>query len=325
MDVNIVDGPTLETQLTNVQKGRPPLEREPIFKLSWSSFPNSPDPRGGETALTILGGLTISDPAGVSSHWLPSFNPPEPPATQLPEGTLHPFLRAAMRESLIPFKTYFYDTNGTVQDYLLVPRDNPHFAGAFNPISILIVSESVGNTRVVEAYQFPPSTFLNKDTVDEDEAVPSSADVESSGLVDDLAATLEALTVNEDPKTLRLPSPLWNGSTGLLNGQLLTLGREDFDRFVDGSQSDDLALPLKGGMVWADETQANEMKLTKVSVYCHTSLTANGDVNGSINRPDFSLPGIEISPFNFTISVHNYSLAPGPRPSNMPSRLPFLF
>jgi syntaxin-binding protein 5 len=272
MDVNVVDGHKLEKHLSQhkgaVEDGTPPPNREPIFKLSWSAFPNSSDPRGGETALTILGGLTMGEAVGLSVHWLPAFNPPEPPATST-TGTrkgLHLFIRNAMRESLTPSNTYFYCTSGIAQDYLLIPRESPHFSGAFDPISILILSEAEGDSRVVEAYQFPPPTFL---------ATAEEADQASKGetrdaadlsecLVDTLASTLKSLEMNDEPQRLRLPTSLLNGSSGLLNGQLLKLERDVYQILIGENVADSPIIPLNGGFAWADDAKANELKLSKV-------------------------------------------------------------
>ncbi|KAF8215929.1 lethal giant larvae like, C-terminal-domain-containing protein, partial [Mycena galopus ATCC 62051] len=188
---------------------------EPIYKLAWSSFPNSSDPRGGETALTILG-----EPTGLNVQWLPAFNPSEPPNPAAPQTALHPFMRTAMQTSLLPISDFFYYTPGIAQDFFLVPRNSPHFSGQYDPTAILISIESVGDARVVEAYQFPPPTFLASSAPEE--AEPSGSDV-----VDDLESTLKALNVNDhDPHMLRLPTPLWFGSTGVFQAQLLTLDRD---------------------------------------------------------------------------------------------------
>ncbi|OBZ79959.1 Uncharacterized protein C1F3.03 [Grifola frondosa] len=60
-DLSTVDATKLESTST------PAVPREPIFKLAWSSFPNSSDPRGGETVLTVLGGLAIDALPGLTA------------------------------------------------------------------------------------------------------------------------------------------------------------------------------------------------------------------------------------------------------------------
>ncbi|EEB86978.1 hypothetical protein MPER_15884, partial [Moniliophthora perniciosa FA553] len=63
LHVNVVDAARLEIHLNQESSGP---QREPIFKLSWCSFSNSSDPRGGDTALVVLGGSQITDSPGVT-------------------------------------------------------------------------------------------------------------------------------------------------------------------------------------------------------------------------------------------------------------------
>ncbi|KAJ6621080.1 lethal giant larvae like, C-terminal-domain-containing protein [Mycena sp. CBHHK59/15] len=286
-NVNVVDPLELE------KHHDAPFEREPIYKLSWSSFSNSSDPRGGQTALTILGGLIMADgeAAGLNVYWLPAFNPPEPPTiTQAP---LHPFMRSAMQASLIPLSEFFYCTPGVAQDFFLVPRNSPHFSGHHDPTAIVILTESVGNTRAVETYQFPPPVFLASS-----ELVTEKEDEESGSVVDDLASTLKSLTVDDDPHPLRLPVPLYFGATGLLGAQLLTLDRDSYESFVGGKRSDSFALPLRGGAAWADESKAREMRLAKYQLP-RVLMTHHRDLAAALQFHDISaqlLTSAEASP-----------------------------
>lgn len=260
MNVNIVDGAELEAYMAK-PPGPPTGGREPVFKMSWSAFANSSDPRGGETALTILGGLDMDEAPGVSSMWLPAFNPSDPPeGTDSTRTSLHPFLRSAMRESLTPLNSYFYYTKGIAQDFLLLPRDNPHFGGSFDPTAILILEESVGHARVVEAHEFPPPSFL----------IPVGEAPDSAGLLSpdaltlkELSSTLKDLRSSADPKPLRLHASLWDACTGLLGGQLIKMEREPYDRMI-ALHVDDPILPLKGGLAWTEEKKASEYKMSKV-------------------------------------------------------------
>lgn len=251
----------------------PPPEREPIFKLSWSSYFDSTDPRGGKTTLAILGGLNAGEAAGLTVIQLPAFNPLDPPASTSPTAQLpllHPSIRAAMRESLDPLESFFYFTQGVVQDYLLVPKQSPHFAGCFDPIGILLLIEGQGDTRVIEAYQYPPPEFsfaLNtKGTLP---ISPGAKKDPLESLADDLASTLEDLQMTGEPQRLALPGTLLNGSTGLLDGQLLKLERDTHQTLIGDTIIDDLALLLKGGLAWADEAKTNDLKLAKVR--CHVA------------------------------------------------------
>ncbi|KAJ7293050.1 WD40 containing snare-dependent exocytosis protein [Mycena rebaudengoi] len=253
---------TLDTVNVNFESRRDvsPLEREPIYKLAWSSFSNSPDPRGGPTALTILGGLVMAqDQApGLTVQWLPAFNPPEPPATLGPAVALHSFMRSAMQASVVPSSDFFYCTSGIAQDFSLVPRSSPHLGGHYDPLAILILVESMGDTRIVEAYQFPPPVFLASP-----EPEPEENAGQSESLVDDLASTLKALAVDDDPHTIRLPTPLSFAATGILGAQLYALDQESHGLLVGGEQEDAFTLPLRGGAAWTDESKARELRLAK--------------------------------------------------------------
>lgn len=274
IDVNIVDTDKLDEHLFREQEenpGPPPSEREPIFKLSWSAYSNSSDPRGGETTLTILGGLNAGDAPGLSVLRFPSFNPPEPPVANAPDShTLNPFWRVEMRKSLNPSKTVFYYTQEVVQDYLLVPQQSPHFAGTFDPTAILLLTNSRGGTRAVEARQFPPPEFSSVNDSKTGTPTPSKGeDDPMDSLADDLAMTLKALQTSNEPRRLRLPTALVNGTSGLAHGQLLKFERETYDRLIDDKLDviDD-QLPLKGGVAWANDIQANDLKLSKVRKPC---------------------------------------------------------
>jgi syntaxin-binding protein 5 len=271
-DVNIVDTEKLDEHLFQGSGGdRPPAsEREPIFKLSWSSYSNSSDPRGGDTTLTILGGLHLGDATGLSVLNLPPFNPPEPPVPNPPGShMLNPFWRTAMRNSLNPSKTYFYYTQEVVQDYLLIPRQSPHFSGTYDPIAILLLTESRGDTRVVEAYQFPPPEFFSGMAIHNSkiDTPLKSEENPTDSLANDLATTLKVLQTSDEPRRLRLPTMLMNGNSGLAHGQLLKLERETYEALcIDNPDVDDgLELPMKGGVAWADEIKTNDLKLSKAS------------------------------------------------------------
>lgn len=277
-EVNIVDGDKIEQYLPNgnvaEKEPAPSADREPIFKLSWSGFPNSPDPRGGETALTILGGLTAGDEFGVTVLWLPPFNPPEPPASTSSniQKNLHPSLRKAMRDSVISSKSYSYATAGPAQDFLLLPRDSPHFAAAFDPISIIFLSDAAGDSRAMEAFQFPPPEFVSP-IVSASENVPNEASttVNASGPLDvedalseDLASTLRAMSMDDDPKRLKLSPSLWNGNSGVVHADIVKLEHDAYETFTAESDIGDDELSLNGGTAWTNEAKAAEAKLSKV-------------------------------------------------------------
>ncbi|KAF8078965.1 hypothetical protein FPV67DRAFT_1663632 [Lyophyllum atratum] len=211
LDVNLVDTGRLDECITQRKRGEAvlPPEREPIFKLSWSGFSNSSDPRGGKTALAILGGLNPGEAAGLTVIQLPpsilqNRQAPTSPNSQQP--SLHLDMRKAMRDSLDPVESYFYFTQGVVQDFLLIPRKSPHFAGSFDPVAVLLLTEGEGGTRTVEAYQYPPSVFSSTDS--RSPAPAQQADTKKDALeslADDLADTLQSLQNNDEPQHLILP------------------------------------------------------------------------------------------------------------------------
>ena len=154
-DVHIADASRLDAALADpASKGKVDI-REPIFKLAWSGFPNSTDPRGGETVLTVLGGLRPEDIPGVTALLLPALNPPESPSPTQGSVTLHPLVRDAMRLSAIPKNSHCYATVGVPQDFLLLARESPHFSAVYDPYTILLLSDATKGARASEAYQFP--------------------------------------------------------------------------------------------------------------------------------------------------------------------------
>lgn len=230
--------------------------REPIFKVAWSGLSNSTDPRGGETSLAILGGLSPSD-HGMTTFWLPPFNPPEPTEPSQ-SSSLTSYWRDAILTSLSPLKTYFYPLAAIPQEFFLVPKDTLHFSGTRDPIAVIFVLEMPDNARVTKAFEYPPPVFT-ADTELHDET-NSGGDLQ-----DDLAATLQALSINSDARVLRLPSSLWQPSCGLIGGQILSIEADQYTGLQELVRSSRQDIPLKGGFAWSDETRANELKFSKVS------------------------------------------------------------
>ena len=274
INVNLVDSDALAADLDNKEKNQvQQLTREPIFKLSWSSFSNSSDPRGGETTLTILGGRDTSKPPGLTVYLFPPFNPTEPPSTPLsPKNeNLHPFFRSSMVKSLNLSKSFFYETfNGVVQDYLLIPRNSPHLAGNFDPYAILLLTESTHNARTVRAYQFPPPGFV-KTNLDPPEA---PIEVETKEEIEELpAASLKSPSlptppeksprqINYTPSPIRTPFTLSAVASDILGGCLFKIENDVYQSFVD-EDFNDLHLTLNGGQIYADP----DLKLTKVCYF----------------------------------------------------------
>lgn len=264
-DVNIADAGRLDEALSNPHKS-PGGAREPIFKLAWSGFPDSEDPRGDHTVLSVLGGLKSDDMPGVTAILLSPFNPPEPSALGAPSNTVHPDIRAAMRVSVTPANLHTYSTVGTPQDFLLLPRDSPHFSGAWDPHAILLLSDGSKDSRAVEAYQFPPPIFaISKIAPTPVSPEPTPAEGESSEdvLSDEIAATLESMKLNDDPKPLILPPALWNGPSGVVAGELVSLEKEAYGALTMDNASSEESIRLKGGAAWVEDLEG-QMKLIRV-------------------------------------------------------------
>ena len=266
--VNLVDFDALAEHLSDEKNEVQQLTREPIFKLSWSSFSNSSDPRGGETTLTVLGGLDTSKPPGLTVLLFPPFNPPEHPSTPLsPKNeNLHPFFRSSMVESLNPSKSFFYETFGVVQDYLLMPRNSPHLAGSFDPYAILLLTESIHNARTVQAYQYPPPGFIKTNRGPPE--VPIEVEIKE-GVEELSAANLQSpqptlpgkspRQINNTPSLIRTPFTLSAAGSGIMGGCLFKIENDVYQSFVD-EEVNDLHLNLKGGQVYTDP----DLKASKV-------------------------------------------------------------
>ena len=261
-DINIADAHKLDEALSqNLQHA---TNREPIFRVAWSGFANSDDPRGGDTVLIVLGGLKTEDVPGVTTFLLPAFNPPEPPALPPTSSTtLHPNIRAAMRQSVTPKNFHTYSTVGTPQDFLLIPRESPHFSGAWNPRAILLLSDGAKEARSTEAYEFPPPVFgIHKNT--KADAPPSGEDAEQV-LSDEIASTLESMKMHDDPQSLDAPPTFWSGPTGVIGGDLISLEKEAYQILVS-DESTESPLGLRGGSAWVDDDEGL-MKVLRVNSF----------------------------------------------------------
>jgi syntaxin-binding protein 5 len=258
MDVNLVDGTKMERCKTS------PL-REPIFKLAWSGFANSADPRGGETALLVLGGTASAEAAGVNVLWLPALRPPEVPMPTQGQSGIHPTVRTAMRESVTPINQYFYTTPAPVQDFLLIPSSSPHYNGAFDPTALLLLFESEGGTRALDGFTFPPPEFTAERPLATSPTVGSPTSAKSHviavDLEQELADTLKSMKLHADPAHVWLSPPLWNGKNAPLYPELLKLERDAYSKFTNEPHPTD-PLRLNGGIAWLED--AADTKLIKV-------------------------------------------------------------
>lgn len=277
-DLSAVDTAKLESILSTPPDHAPEPPREPIYKLTWSGFPNSPDPRGGDTILTALGGITLDSPPCVTTLLLPPLRPPAPQSPSSPSGqpivpTLVPEIRAAIVASLSVKNSYTYNAAGTVQDFLLFARNSPHFAGTYDPSTILIISESdAPDARVSEAFEFPPPAFVEHPEPPTGQTkapapVPAQAGdplEPDDGLVDELEMTLRSMSMSDDPRPARLPPYLWS----VLGEYLVNLDKHAHETLVRDKldpMGGEVPFPAKGGLAWAEDIEGH-MKYLKVSL-----------------------------------------------------------
>ena len=171
---------------------RQPANREPVFRLAWSAFPHeswfsssigksggpsspalpaSPsladektDLHGG-TMLTIMGGVLPADPVGI--HVLEFAAYVAPPAATAKPGSIPLVVREALRSSISPVAHHLYPTPAPPEDFLLLPRDNPHYGLSYDPTAIIITSgrdprcpvlSAAHAANNIEAFAFPPSS-----------------------------------------------------------------------------------------------------------------------------------------------------------------------
>ncbi|EKM61629.1 uncharacterized protein PHACADRAFT_169080 [Phanerochaete carnosa HHB-10118-sp] len=261
-DINIADSCKFDEAMS---KGRVKSSiREPIFKLAWSGFANSDDPRGGDTVLTVLGGLKEEDVPGVTALLLPAFNPPEPSSSTAPDSqTLHPEFRAAMRQSVTPKNLHTYSTVGTPQDFLLLPRESPHFAGTYDPYAILLLSDGEKEARAIETYQYPPPIFAIHEHTEPTPSVPRDEPEQLEDVLsDEIALTLESMQLNDEPKSLEAPPSFWSGPLGVISGDLISLERDAYEALVHEAAPEEEGLRLQGGSAWVDDIEG-QMKLLR--------------------------------------------------------------
>ncbi|RXW24028.1 hypothetical protein EST38_g1807 [Candolleomyces aberdarensis] len=256
-NVHMIDSVKLEAHLQVDGQATQQLSiREPVIKMAWSGYSNSTDPRGGETTLTVLGGLDPTHGGNATVLWFPPFQPQAGTKTQ--PGELDPIFRAAMVNSLGPVDLAEYAVGGEIQDFLLVPKESPHYAGQYDPYAVLLLVATKDGDRIVRAYTFPPSRSIQSESQTSEGAQPSQPHETDVDLVEhhDLPPFID----------LTLPFSPLSGGAGLRGGHLLTLEADAYERICEAgkppSQSA-LAVKLDGGQAFADQTKHDEIRLTK--------------------------------------------------------------
>lgn len=166
--------------------------REPIFKLSWASFPdpvtlktlmatqgtdaNSESLSNAtmeyaerqETLLVILGGQSPAEKPGVNVLQFPNYTPPPIKKGAAPPSTSESLPlqdRYAFRDSLMPTGSSYHPTRTPPEDFVLLPRSSPYFGMAHDPISLIVTltpdpsyASAAGPMaqREILAWAFPP-------------------------------------------------------------------------------------------------------------------------------------------------------------------------
>lgn len=183
--------------------GRPAQTREPIFKVAWSGFPEQSwlDMAANATGkvqqhqqsqqqqyqqsnhvaqqeltsgsiLSILGGATERHLPGIVCLHFPPFTIPYSSywSSKTPEAILKS--RQALRTSLDTTLETRYSTTSTVEDFILIPKNNPYYDLSFDPMALVILEAAdpllpplslPASVRGLTAYAFPPppkSTLL---------------------------------------------------------------------------------------------------------------------------------------------------------------------
>ena len=141
--------------------------REPIFKLAWSGLPAHgwyETEKAPGSVLTVMGGTPVRG----SAASLATFAFASAPSVGLWTTTTleaNAKARAALRSNLEPMYTVRYATSSTVDDFVLLPRINPHYGGTYDPYAVVVLVGSDASLptlpvqlthRGVEAFSFPP-------------------------------------------------------------------------------------------------------------------------------------------------------------------------
>ena len=257
VDINLVNEQLLNLALE--PSDSEPIDKpapEPIYKLAWSGYSNSADPRGGTHTLTVLGGGRGKGPSSVAVFSFSAFNPTD--SVTDPNVSLPPPIRKAMQDCLSNPGVYSYQSERTVSDFLLLPRDSPHFAGNSDPVAVVLVCNGDGDKRSISIMEFPPPSLA---------VVPkhpgmtrniSSSTTDAIG--EELTETLHAAQESLDPERLTLPNLLWTGSSSVVGGEILVLSTDAYGplcvRDLEASVGE---YGLRGGAAWMDGKNDDSM------------------------------------------------------------------
>ncbi|KDN52257.1 hypothetical protein K437DRAFT_25519 [Tilletiaria anomala UBC 951] len=225
------------------EQAAPP--REPIFKITWTGFPEqswleyaskavgsrtpsgsvvpptekeaaekAQDPQMG-TVVTILGGVVpFRDAPGLTCLHMPPYAIPKAlwgSSASTPEALSK--VRAQLRASLDTTRESRYNTPSPVEDFLLVPKNNPHYSMNYDPQAIITLLAAEPNlpslpppaaARGLKCYPFPP---------------PRASDRKSRASLPPTGSLMQ-----QPAPEMQLPLPLsFTGSGAILGATLETL------------------------------------------------------------------------------------------------------
>lgn len=229
---------------------------EPIYKLAWSGYSNSTDPRGGTHTLAILGGGRSKEYSGVTVFSFSAFNPTDSGTD--PKVVFPPSIRKAMRDCLSDPGVYTYQSEIPVSDFLLLPRDTPHFAGNFDPVAIVLVSNGGDDNRSISIMDFPPKPLA---VIPEPQGMTRTVSSSTTDAIgEQLAETLRETQSSSDPEGLVMPGLLWTGNSSVVGGEILLLGPASYETLcpqdLDASWGE---YGLRGGIAWVDGSSDDRM------------------------------------------------------------------
>ena len=257
VDVNLVNEQLLNLALEpDSSKPSDKPTPESIYKLAWSGYPNSTDPRGGTHTLTVLGGGRGKVSPGVTVFSFSPFNPTDGGTD--PKVALPPPMRKAMQDCISNPGVYNYRSERVVSDFLLLPRDTPHFAGNFDPIAIILVCNGGGDRRSICIMDFPPPSLAIVPKRPEMARSTSSSTADVIG--EEFAETLHEMQRTLDPGRLTLPNLFWTGSSSVVGGEILALSTDAYGslclRDLEASWNE---YGLRGGTAWMDGKNDDSM------------------------------------------------------------------
>ena len=265
VDVNLINEELLNLALE--PSGDKPNDKpapEQIYKLAWSGYSNSSDPRGGRLSLAVLGGGRDKESSGVTVFSFSAFNPAD--GVTDPKVTLPPPIRKAMHDCLLDPGVYTYQSENTVSDFLLLPKDNPHFSGNFDPVAIFLVFNGGGDKRSIKIMGFPPQTLAIIPELQEMTRTVSSTTTDAIG--EELAETLREMQGSSEPEGLVLPDLLWTGSSSVVGGKIVLLGAASYETLCSQDPGASWGeYGLRGGVAWM-EGKSDDSVHAKVRSKC---------------------------------------------------------